>query len=52
MSFTKQLEESLSYNQFPEEWRARHVIKGEEGELVTGPIAPVATDSDLLIQFG
>jgi hypothetical protein len=38
--------------QFPEEWRARHVIKGDEGELVTGPIAPVATDSDLLVQFG
>lgn len=37
---------------FPEEWQARHVIRGDEGELVTGPIAPVATDNDLLIQFG
>lgn len=45
-------EENLQYAHFPEEWRARHVIKGDEGELVTGPIAPVATDSDLLIQFG
>lgn len=45
-------EENLQYAQFPEEWRARHFVQGDEGELVTGPIAPVATDSDLLIQFG
>lgn len=36
----------------PDEWKARHVIHGDEGELVTGPIEPVSTDSDLLIQFG
>lgn len=36
----------------PEEWKARHVLRGDEGELVTGPIAPVATDSELLEQFG
>lgn len=36
----------------PEEWKARHVIRGDEGEMVTGLIDPVTTDSDLLIQFG
>lgn len=51
MAFSEH-EENLQYAQFPEEWRARHVIRGDEGEMVTGPIAPVATDNDLLIQFG
>lgn len=36
----------------PEEWKARHVIRGDEGEMVTGLIDPVTTDSDLLVQFG
>jgi hypothetical protein len=51
MAFKDQ-EEKLVSVQFPEEWQMRHVIRGDEGELVTGPIAPVATDNDLLIQFG
>lgn len=42
----------LASAEVPEEWRARHVIKGDEGEMVTGPIRPVATDADLLVQFG
>ena len=36
----------------PDEWRARQVIRGDEGEVVTGPIKPVATDADLLTEFG
>lgn len=36
----------------PEEWKARHVIRGDEGEMVTGLIDPVTTDSELLVQFG
>lgn len=36
----------------PDEWRARQVIRGDEGEVVTGPIKPVATDADLLTGFG
>lgn len=36
----------------PEEWRARHVIRGDEEEVVTGPIKPVGTDEELLRQFG
>lgn len=44
--------DALGNAEVPDEWRARHVIKGDEGEMVTGPIKPVATDSDLLVQFG
>ena len=36
----------------PEEWRARQTILGKDGESVTGPIAPVETDEELLRQFG
>jgi hypothetical protein len=51
MSFSDH-EAELNRRLFPEEWQARHVIRGDEGELTTGPIPPVATDNDLLIQFG
>lgn len=44
--------DALGNAEVPDEWRARHIIKGDEGEMVTGPIKPVATDSDLLVQFG
>lgn len=37
----------------PKEWRHRsQVLDGGETETVTGPIPPVATDADLLKQFG
>lgn len=36
----------------PEEWRARHVMRGDEGELTTGPMPPVETDEELLKSFG
>lgn len=36
----------------PEEWRARQVIRDGVTEIVTGPIAPVATDADLIREFG
>ncbi|KQR94178.1 MAG: hypothetical protein J0I33_00050 [Microbacterium ginsengisoli] len=36
----------------PAEWRARQVVRGDEVEIVTGPIEPVATDAELLRSFG
>lgn len=48
MSFS----EKLSRAGVPEEWQARHVIRGDEGELVTGPIKPVENDEQLLREFG
>ena len=36
----------------PEEWRARQVIRGDEGETVTGPMKPVENDAELLREFG
>jgi hypothetical protein len=51
MSFSDH-EEEFNRRLFPEEWQARHVIRGNEGELTTGPIEPVSTDAELLIQFG
>lgn len=51
MSFRNH-EDSLVRSLFPDEWQARHVLHGDEGELTTGPIEPVATDAELLIQFG
>jgi hypothetical protein len=36
----------------PDEWRARHLINGDQGEIVTGLIRPVKVDEDLLRQFG
>ena len=36
----------------PEEWRARQVVRDGVTEIVTGPIAPVATDADLIREFG
>lgn len=36
----------------PDEWRARQIIRGDEVEIVTGPIKPVAADVELLRQFG
>lgn len=49
MSFEEAM---TTIREIPEEWQARHVLRGDEGELTTGPIAPVNTDADLLIQFG
>lgn len=48
MSFKKTLENAG----VPDEWRARHVLRGDEGELVTGPIKPVENDEQLLREFG
>ncbi len=36
----------------PAEWRARQVTIGDETETVTGPVAPVASDVELLRKFG
>lgn len=36
----------------PDEWLARQVIRGDETETVTGPIAPVANDAELITSFG
>lgn len=36
----------------PAEWRAREVIRDGETETVTGLVAPVSTDADLLKEFG
>ncbi|MDR0594538.1 MAG: hypothetical protein LBG60_15075 [Bifidobacteriaceae bacterium] len=36
----------------PAEWMARQVIRGDEAEIVTGPMKPVETDAELLRQFG
>ena len=36
----------------PDEWRARRIVRGDETEVVTGPISPVENDVDLIRQFG
>lgn len=44
--------ENLSNGSVPEEWQARSVVRGDEIETVTGPIAPVDNDADLIRSFG
>jgi hypothetical protein len=51
MSYEDAMNE-MQARELPEEWRARHVIRGDEEERTTGLIEPVNTDAELLIQFG
>ena len=46
------LSERMERAGVPEEWQARQVFRGEEGETVTGLIPPVENDTELLKSFG
>lgn len=46
------LSERMQRAGIPEEWQARQVIRGDETETVTGPIAPVENDDELIRSFG
>lgn len=50
--FSKRASEVLATADVPSEWQARQVIRGDEGELVTGLIKPVESDAQLLREFG
>jgi hypothetical protein len=50
--FSKRAMEVLATADVPSEWQARQVIRGDEGELVTGLIKPVESDAQLLLEFG
>jgi len=44
--------DALTGRDIPEEWRARRVLNGDEGETVTGLIKPVDKDEDILREVG
>ena len=44
--------DALAGRDVPEEWRARRVLNGDEGETVTGLIRPVDKDEDILREVG
>ena len=46
------LADRIAAVEVPAEWRARQVVRDGLTETVTGPIAPVANDDDLIRQFG
>lgn len=51
-SFADDVRNASRRDVVPAEWRARQVTIGDETETVTGPVAPVASDVELLRKFG
>lgn len=46
------LAEALTAQDIPAEWRARELVDGDNGEIVTGLIKPVENDEALIRSFG
>lgn len=44
--------DDVEAHDLPAEWRARQLITGDSGTVVTGLIKPVSTDEELIRQFG